>query len=217
MKVRAVLYDFDHTLVDSPLDFAAMRAGVMDRLAAAGICVPDAERKLILEVVDEAAAQLGPEPGEALRKASEDHIRGIELAAAAQAVGVDGVPESLRQMRAQGRQVAIITRNCRAVVEVVLSQVPLEFDLLLCRDDVERVKPHPDHARAALRGLDVVADEAILVGDFRGDIECAKAAGLRSVGVTTGKADAAQLRAAGADHVLASAAELPAWLGAMGW
>ncbi|MBI2297617.1 MAG: HAD family hydrolase [Armatimonadetes bacterium] len=61
------------------------------------------------------------------------------------------------------------------------------------------------------------AGEALLVGDFRGDLECAIAAGILPIGVTTGRAGEAELRAAGAWHVLPSAAALPGWLAEMGW
>ncbi len=217
MTVRAVIYDFDHTLVDSPLDFPAMRRGVYALLDERRLAVPDRDHKLVLEVVAEAAATLADGPAAQLRAAAEAHILGVELAAAAQAVVIPGVAESLRRLRADGRLVGVITRNCRQVVETVLERVPLELDALLTRDDVPRPKPDPGHALAALALLGVAADQALLVGDFRADIECAVRAGIRPVGVLTGSSDEAALRAAGAPDVLPSAADLPRWLAARGW
>lgn len=53
----------------------------------------------------------------------------------------------------------------------------------------------------------------VYVGDTVPDIEAARLAGARAVGVTTGPVPADELRAAGADVVLATLTEFPAWLG----
>ncbi len=217
MRVAGVLFDFDHTLVDSPIDFAAMRQGVYDILDEQRLQVADRDHKLTLEVVEEAAAALAPVAGDELRRRCGEHILSIEVAAAREAQEVPGVAAALVRLREQQRAVGIITRNCRAVIETVLAKVPLEYDVLLCRDDVAQVKPAPEHAWAALDAMRVPRAEALLVGDFRGDVECALRAGLLPVGVLTGHADEAALREAGAAHVLPSAAVLPEWLQAMGW
>ncbi|MCM2420011.1 HAD hydrolase-like protein [Streptomyces sp. RKAG293] len=52
---------------------------------------------------------------------------------------------------------------------------------------------------------------SIYVGDHTGDVRGARVAGALSVAVATGPCDAAELRAAGADVVLDSLTEFPAW------
>ncbi|NEW56650.1 HAD family hydrolase [Nocardia cyriacigeorgica] len=52
----------------------------------------------------------------------------------------------------------------------------------------------------------------IFVGDHAGDMRGARGAGAHGVGVVTGPCTAAELRAAGADIVLADLTEFPAWL-----
>lgn len=218
MRIKAVLFDFDHTLVDSPLDFAAMRRGVLDVLAAAAAPVPaDAERKLILEVITESLAGFEPDRAKAVQRRALDAIARVEAAAAAQAAPIDGVPAALAALRRDGRLVAIITRNGRDAVEAVLALHPLEHDLLLAREDAPAVKPAPEHAQEALSRLGVDADEALLVGGFRADMACALAAGITAVGVTTGRESAEALRAAGAAWVLPSVAALPGFLAERGW
>ncbi|NMM44665.1 HAD family hydrolase [Rhodospirillaceae bacterium KN72] len=70
-------------------------------------------------------------------------------------------------------------------------------------------KPEPGmvHAFCALCG--VQPGEVIVVGDNRHDIDMARAAGARAVGVLTGTSDAGQLMDAGAEAVLASISRLP--------
>ncbi|MCC7491426.1 MAG: HAD family hydrolase [Fimbriimonadaceae bacterium] len=218
MRIRAVLCDFDHTLVDSPLDFAWMRQGVRELIAAAGVTVAT-EGLLTLEVLAAAVAQLPAAPGAALRAAAEAHVLAVELAAAEHACEIPGAAAALAQLRADGRRVGILTRNARPVVEQVLRQIELPHDVLVCRDDLPRphLKPAPEHAWAVLAALDCPTSTAVLVGDFSADLECARRAGLPGIGVLTGDRDAATLRAAGACAVLPSIAALPAWLRDAGW
>ncbi|MFD5819968.1 HAD family hydrolase [Streptomyces sp. NPDC059618] len=87
------------------------------------------------------------------------------------------------------------------------------------------------NARLHLDHLDIGADEvvgnlwaeqkavalrehgaSVYVGDHTGDVRGARTARAYSVAVTTGPCDAEELRAAGADVVLADLTEFPAWL-----
>lgn len=55
------------------------------------------------------------------------------------------------------------------------------------------------------------ADEVVVVGDTPKDIACARAAGLRCLAVATGRFAAAELRACGADVVVATLEEVAEW------
>jgi phosphoglycolate phosphatase len=217
MRVEAVLYDFDHTLVESPLDFAAMRRGVLRVCDIYGVTITDPEHKLVLEIVEEGAGQLDADLASKFRGKADQCVREVERKAALHTRALPGVAESLRRLRAEGRKVAIITRNCREVVETALGSAGLEHDVLLARDDVPRVKPDPEHAAEALARLGVRPEHAVLVGDFAADITCARDAGIPAIGVTTGASSAADLRRAGALVVLDGAAQVPDWLATEGW
>ena len=74
-----------------------------------------------------------------------------------------------------------------------------------------------DVARKALERAELASggkldrDRCLAVGDTPVDVEAAHGAGIRIAGVATGEYDADALRAAGADHVLATLEEpLPA-------
>ncbi|MGQ0837011.1 HAD family hydrolase [Actinokineospora sp.] len=65
---------------------------------------------------------------------------------------------------------------------------------------------------AAAKGETLLEHGAsVFVGDHGGDMAGARVAGAVAVGVTTGPCDAAELRAEGADVVLAALTEFPAW------
>jgi HAD superfamily hydrolase (TIGR01509 family) len=81
------------------------------------------------------------------------------------------------------------------------------FDSVHCADDVERVKPDPALYRAALRALDVTADQAIALEDSPNGVLAAKRAGLFCVAVPN--ALTRQLSLDLADLELESLAGLP--------
>jgi phosphoglycolate phosphatase len=74
------------------------------------------------------------------------------------------------------------------------------------KDDVERSKPHPDIVHAAMEKAG--ADQAVMVGDSRWDIEAAARAGLETVCVITGGWSEQELRDHGAAAVFDSLVDL---------
>jgi HAD superfamily hydrolase (TIGR01549 family) len=74
------------------------------------------------------------------------------------------------------------------------------------KDDVERSKPHPDVVRAAMAKAG--ADDAVMLGDSRWDIESAAAAGVPTVAVITGGWSEQELRDHGAVAVYESLLDL---------
>jgi phosphoglycolate phosphatase len=208
--VQAVLFDFDGTLAECSIDFGAMRRDVLALLPQYGCPPIHPDGKYILEVIEEAVQWLSArdQPAAAAFQAAADRVLlDHELDSARRGYLFPGVPECLAALRQAGRKVGVITRNCRAAVQIVLERQPLLYDVLLTRDDVARVKPDPAHPHAALTHLGVPPERAVLVGDHVSDIHCAQDAGMRGIGVLTGSSRDALVEA-GADLVLDSAAEL---------
>jgi phosphoglycolate phosphatase len=66
-----------------------------------------------------------------------------------------------------------------------------------------------------LRGVDIASEEVVVIGDTIHDVNCARAHGCRSLAVCTGGGREADLRAAGADVIMADLSDLDAvcdWL-----
>jgi phosphoglycolate phosphatase len=95
---------------------------------------------------------------------------------------VNGAQELLERLRESGIKIGIVTRNCRRAVDCSIERTGLFFDVLLTRDDVPCVKPHPDHVLRALESLDISPANAVTVGDHTLDVRCGKAAGTKTVG-----------------------------------
>lgn len=71
-----------------------------------------------------------------------------------------------------------------------------------------RRKPAPDGVLAALRKLSVVPEKALYVGDSEVDVQTARNAGIKCVGVTWGFRDQKVLEEAKADYIISRPEEL---------
>jgi HAD superfamily hydrolase (TIGR01549 family) len=86
------------------------------------------------------------------------------------------------------------------------------FSACICSEDALRKKPHPAPLKLALKRLRADPDECIYVGDTAEDIEMARRAGVRPIGVLGPFPTAARVRAAQPDALLRSIRDLPRYL-----
>ena len=83
------------------------------------------------------------------------------------------------------------------------------FRACICSEDALRRKPHPAPIQRALKCMKVQPDECVYVGDAPEDVEMARRAGMRVIGVLGPFPTAVRLRAAHPDLLLHSIQELP--------
>ena len=182
---QAVIFDMDGTIIESLLDFKAIRAEW-------GIAKSDG----IIEAIEAMAPHRSRRCGEMLVAR--------EIAAARNAVAIEGAVETVRAVRDAGLKTALLTRNAQQAMEIVLERLDFSFDLTWSRQR-GAIKPQPDGVLAACRMLGVRPASTVSVGDFRYDIEAANAAGAVSVLLDPGgDRDFANL----ADHVIVRIADL---------
>ena len=121
--IRGILFDMDGTLVDSQLDFDAMRR----------------EMELPPEMpILEAVTRLPPQHAERCRAILDRHEREGVLRGAL----LPGVAELLAELRLRGIRLAIATRNSRLHTDATLRKLRLQVEFALTRDDGP-VKPDP--------------------------------------------------------------------------
>jgi len=185
-NVRGVLFDLDGTLVDTNIDFPLMLREMHALANSCGIAGSRIDGLDILAVVDYVVASLEEasewERARFVRKEALLKLEEIEVAHSMNARIVKGAQELLERLRKTGINIGIVTRNCRRAVECSIERTGLIFDVLLTRDDVPCVKPHPDHVLRALAALDIRPENAVTVGDHTLDIRCGKSAGTKTVG-----------------------------------
>ena len=123
---------------------------------------------------------------------------------------VDGARELLHSLTARGLATGIVTSGGRERVSVELERHGLREQLHECvfGDDIERKKPHPEALELCLERLRMGPSEAVYVGDSPEDIAMARAAGVFSIAVPGSYPNRDALLAAGPDRVAESLLEI---------
>ncbi len=105
-----------------------------------------------------------------------------ELALGAQAA--PGAVELVQDLVARGHRLGILTRNARELAHVTLQAIGLAdcfaVEDVLGREDAPP-KPDPGGLLKLAKAWDVAPPRMVMVGDYRFDLDCARAAGAHSV------------------------------------
>lgn len=182
MSAAVVLFDLDGTLIDTRrLYLEAYRRALLPQL---GRVLADDEilrarprselRFLAAQLADSRDAERALERCIADFNAAYDELHdqlfdGIYV----------GVPELLDTLRRDRRRIGIVTGKSHRSWETTAVHAPLgSFDVFVFDQDVKEPKPHPEGIGIALERLAADPADAIYVGDTRGDIDAARAAGV---------------------------------------
>jgi len=191
----AIIFDFDGTLADVPLDFALMKT----KIAALGEVflgerpTPGDTPALewLAELVERVMA-VDEAEGKEFRTRGRLVIAAMELDAARTGRLFEFTRPALTLLRRRGVATGIITRNISAAVRTVFPDVDTLIDVLIPREEAAQVKPHPAHLLDALGRLGARPERSLMVGDHPMDVQTGLNAGTLTAGVTSGrmKADA---------------------------
>ncbi|MCS7039303.1 MAG: AI-2E family transporter [Anaerolineae bacterium] len=120
---------------------------------------------------------------------------------------IPGVEATLQRLKPTYRLALVTTRDREAVGHFLQRNGLADlFDAVVTRDDVRRLKPHPEPVILAAQRLGLTPQECLMVGDTAVDIQAGGAAGARTVGVLCGFGQERDL--ADADRVLPTTADL---------
>ena len=203
-SIEAVFLDWDGTLLDS---FEADCAAYLEMFRAMGISWGR----------EELARHYSPDWYKVYRAAKLDRRRWEEADRVWRhsysrhnpklVTGARGVLRKLLRRYELG----LVTSGNRSRVAGQLRTFRLTslFSARVYHEDARRRKPHPEPLRIALRQIGLPAARSVFVGDSPEDIEMARRAGVRSVGIPGSFPTARRLRASQPDVLLTSLHELP--------
>jgi len=214
--VHAVLFDLDGTLIDS--DDSAIRDWTQKLKPVAWLFRNrDPERFLRHLVMNGEGLvngslllldKLGLDP---LVFAFSDFLRRSWRGRGRNFLPVPGALEMLESLRGKYR-LGVVTTRRRKDAQAFLSQIGSAdlFEVVIAREDVRRLKPHPEPILKAAQALNLPPEQCLMVGDTSPDVRSAKRAGAQAAGVLCGLGTLDDLKSA--DLILASTADLSSHL-----
>jgi phosphoglycolate phosphatase len=190
MSKRAVLFDFDLTLVDSTLGVVECVNYALETMA-----LPRAEPKVIRATIGfslpATLARLTGLTDPALAQDfSLNFVKHADLRMVDLTSVFPDVAQTLGRLKAAGIKTGIVSTKFRYRIETILARDGLldAFDEIIGGEDVMRHKPDPQGLLKALGQLDVPAADSLYVGDHPVDAEAAAAAGIPFAAVLSGAA-----------------------------
>jgi phosphoglycolate phosphatase-like HAD superfamily hydrolase len=207
--LKAVLLDLDGTLIETDNRWVAVLAGKLAWLTRIlpSVDVQAVARWLVMGIetpanyVMSALEHLGV--GSSFFGLADRVRRAKGLATRDTSELVPGSRHLLTELRGRVK-LAVVTTRAHPEATAFLQQAELEgcFQAIVTRQDVLRMKPHPEPVLKAAALLDVSPEVCAMVGDTTADVKAAKRAGALAVAVLSGFGVQAELERAGADLVL---------------
>ena len=194
LKVAAVIFDLDGTLIDSIDIYFSIVDKALEKLNLPGVPrsrilaaaeSEDFKWELVLpqdvlnrkeKIIDDAWAAIN-------EIAPQMFADNLELI-----LGADRIVEKLSS---NGLKIGLVTSTQRKYLETKMQPlknggVDTLFEAIITSDDVEKRKPAPDPLIACAQLLDMKPGNCVYIGDTTTDIRAGKAAGMRTVRVLTG-------------------------------
>ena len=191
--IKAIIWDLDGTLIDFKINSIKARRKAIKVLRNYGISREKISSKMsLLEIVKisrELFVKLGisDEEIKEIIKEVNNAVILVEHEAAMKATLTDGIIKVLEFAKKTHLKQAVFTynthRNARKSLET--AGINHYFDLVAGRDDVKKLKPHPDHLKYVCKRIGVNLDEIVVIGDTGRDIEAALKTNSRSIALNT--------------------------------
>jgi phosphoglycolate phosphatase len=211
---RLALFDCDGTLVDSQANICR---SVEEAFTLAHIVPPPREkiRRIVGLSLVEAMRLLLPDGENALhRELAESYKAAFFRLRASGAMAeeplYDGIVEVLDSLAADGWVLGVATgKSDRGLAHILAHHGIAARFVTLQTADRHPSKPHPSMIETAMAESGSTAETTVMIGDTSYDMQMARAAGARALGVAWGYHPVSELTAAGAHAIAQTVAALP--------
>ena len=205
--IRAVVFDFEGTLVDFQWRLGPAQAELRKAFAQQGYVVEGNYAEMWNTAADLAASQ---ERLEALRRALFPIYDRWDADALARWSPRSGASALLQRLADRHVGSAMVSNFGRSALDAALARFGLQHRLspVLSRDDVRHLKPDPEGVSAVLAAMKVPAREALFVGDSLADVRAARAVGMRVAIIHGGESQGSAFAAEPPDWVVSRLEEI---------
>ncbi len=211
MRIKAVIWDLDGTLLNTLDDLAASTNAALEQNG-----LPERTTDEVRQFVGNGVRRLielaVPEMGEnhpKFQQVLDSFVAHYGAHSRDRTRPYDGIMETLDAFAAQGMKLAIVSNKIDFAVKALSHDYFGDRMQSAVGDDPSRrKKPAPDSVLEAMRQMDVGAEECVYVGDSDVDVITARNAGIPCVAVTWGFRSEESLLEAGAEHIAHTPEEL---------
>lgn len=193
--INTFLFDLDGTLVDSAPDLATSLNLTLAELGEAQFSLPEIRSwvgngaKMLVHRGLSGSHGVDNSISETyLNNALEVFLRHYEKYVCDASSLYPNVSDTLHTLKQSGFNLALVTNKPKAFVPAILESFSINhlFDLCIGGDSLEEKKPSPLPLLHVCEVLNVSPSQCVMVGDSKNDILAAKAANMRSIGLTYG-------------------------------
>lgn len=188
LKLKAVLFDVDGTLIDTEKIQSDAFITVLQQfghghteLTEHGtVHIPgETTQETWTKLKERHAIASGVAELADLKRQAAMNALSAELRA------MEGVIELFDELRASGVKIAVVSSAQRERLELIIQKLglPDHVDEIVSANDVENIKPAPDPYLSAARKLDVEVGACVVIEDAEVGVISAKAAGMKVVAV----------------------------------
>jgi 2-phosphoglycolate phosphatase len=187
--LKAVIFDLDGTLVDTADEFVPV---VQALRAEHGRDAMDPQRiRASVSNGARALVSLGLDMAEDAPEFESKRLRLLELYSGVLgsiARPYPGIDQLLLELQQRGISWGISTNKPRTYTEPLLQRLAMQPEpgSVVCPDDVNHRKPHPESLYLNCRELHCAPHEAIYVGDHLRDIDAGRRAGMYTIAAAYG-------------------------------
>ncbi|MCW4050792.1 MAG: HAD family hydrolase [Candidatus Bathyarchaeota archaeon] len=195
MKLKAIVFDLDSTLIQSHVDFVTMKKHMIKLLEEHG------HPKNTLSPTDQTTVQIMEEAEKEWRRQNKPeqeqkqiwekitvYMNQGEIEALEGLEEIPGANKTIHDLKEKGFRLAILTRSHHEyAIQALKKTGMLEcFELILGRNETPLPKPYKEALEYTLQRMGLNRDEAIMIGDHQIDYDSAKNYGCGFIGVATG-------------------------------
>jgi HAD superfamily hydrolase (TIGR01549 family) len=203
-KINTLLFDWDGTLVDSAK--LGLRA-FEESFAALGVYFDHEIYQAVYSPNWYTVYEAMGMPKEKWQLADDLWVQHYgEQAAQA----MPGAQETIKDLKQKGYRLGVVSSGNEGRIAREITDSGLEgfFETVVCNEQMENKKPHPEGLETAMRSLGCVSDATCYVGDSPEDIEMGKRAKVFTVGVRSNYPTSWKLQSHQPDILIESLSEL---------